>query len=136
MDTVRAVRIALGLLYAAGALIHLYFILYAPGLYELFAEVALVATYRELWLSLVVPNRWILLPIVVLLEAGVAAGLLWRGRVVTVANVAGAIFQFGLVLSGPWGILNLGLAGVHLYLARIDFPEPAIRRREGIEAES
>lgn len=104
--------------------------LYAPELYDVFAEMALVAIYRELWLSLVVPNLQILLPIVVLFEAGVAMGLLWRGRAVTIANVAGAIFQVGLVLSGPWGILNLGLAGVHLHLARFDFRESMTRRRK------
>ena len=132
----RPIRIVLAVLYAVGALIHLYVTLFAPELYEVFVEMALVEMYRALWLSYVVPNLDILLPLVIVFEAGIAVALLWRGRVVTVANVAGGCFQLGLILSGPWGLLNLGLAGIHFYLARVDFQEPAVRRGEGNSAES
>ncbi|WP_124196854.1 hypothetical protein [Natrarchaeobius chitinivorans] len=119
-------RIVLGLLYAVGALVHGYFALVTPDLYLVFADMALVTTYRELWLAVVVPNLGVLLPAVILLEAGIAVAILWRGRTVTVANLVGGCFQLGLVLSGPWGVINLGLAAVHFYLARLEFPRPAI----------
>ncbi|MFP9190952.1 hypothetical protein ACLI4Q_04705 [Natrialbaceae archaeon A-CW1-1] len=119
-------RIVLGLLYAVGALVHGYFALVTPYLYQVFADMALVAAYRELWLAVVVPNLGVLLPAVILFEAGVAVALLWRGPTVTVGNLAGGCFQLGLVLSGPWGVINLGLALVHFYLARLEFPRPTI----------
>ena len=126
----------LAVLYAVGALVHLYFSLFTPELYEVFVEMALVDAYRVLWLSYVVPNLHVLLPAVIVFEAGIAALLLWRGRVVTVANVAGGCFQLGLVLSGPWGLLNLGLAAVHFALARVEFRESAVARRGADDAES
>ena len=119
-------RLLLGTLYAVGALIHGYFALVTPDLYLVFADMALVAAYRELWLAVVVPNLGVLLPAVILFEAGIAVTILWRGRTVTIANLAGGCFQLGLVLSGPWGVINLGLAVVHLYLARLEFSRPAI----------
>ena len=119
-------RLLLGTLYAVGALIHGYFALVAPDLYLVFADMALVAAYRKLWLAVVVPNLAVLLPAVILFEAGIAAALLWRGRTVAVGNLAGGCFQLGLVLSGPWGVLNLGLAVGHFYLARLEFPRPAL----------
>lgn len=44
----RSIRIELAVLYAVGALIHLYFSLFAPELYQVFVEIALVDTYRVL----------------------------------------------------------------------------------------
>jgi hypothetical protein len=113
-------------LYAVGALIHGYFALVAPDLYLVFADMALVAAYRELWLAVVVPNLGVILPAVILFEEGIAVAILWRGRTVTVANLAGGCFQLGLVLFGPWGVINPGLTVVHLYLTRLEFLRPSM----------
>lgn len=62
-------------------------------------------------------------------EAAVAAALLWSGRVVTLANVAGGCFQLGLVLSGSWGLLNVALASGHVALRWEESQESAVQRR-------
>lgn len=129
MNTVRITRVLLGGLYVVGAVVHVFFTLFLPDLYQVFADMALVAAYRDLWLSVVVPSLWFLLPAVILFEGGIALAIVWHGRVVTLATLAGAMFQLGLVLSGPWGFINLGLADIHLYLARFDFRHPAITLR-------
>lgn len=115
-------------MYAVGAIVHAYFALFTPEMYEAFADVALVAIYREMWSNFVIPNLWLLLPAVILFEIAVAIALLGRGRVVKLANVAAGLFQLGLVLSGPWGVINLVLAAVHFALARVDVHQPVYRR--------
>jgi hypothetical protein len=115
-------RSVLGITYLLGGIAHLVLAVRAPEIYEHFAEQALVGAYADLWGDLVVPNIAVLVPLVGLFELAVGAGLLWRGRAVRLGHTGGAAFQLGLVLSGPWGIVNAGLALVHAAGARLRYP--------------
>lgn len=109
-------RVVLAGIYGIGAVIHAYFTLTDPAVYEQFGQLALLDSYTHLWRTLVVPNLRLLLPLVVLFEAGVAVAVLGRGRIARVGNALGGLFQLALVPTGPWGPINLGLALVHGYL--------------------
>lgn len=108
-----------------GGIAHLVLAVRAPGIYDHVAEQALGGAYTDLWAELVVPNLAVLVPLVGLFELAVGAGLLWRCRAVRLGHIGGAAFQFGLVLSGPWGIINAGLALLHAAGARLPYPRPS-----------
>jgi hypothetical protein len=116
-------RVVLGIVYLVGALAHVALGLAAPEVYAAFADRALVGVYTDLWTSLVVPYLAFLQPLVVAFELGLGAALLWRGRAVLAGHAAGALFQAGLVLSGPWGPVNAVLALVHVAALRASYPE-------------
>lgn len=124
------VRTVLGAIYLLGALAHVWLGLSAPGVYEAFANQALVGPYADLWRSVVVPNLAVLQPLVTLFELGLGLALLWRGRTVKAGHAAGALFQTGLILSGPWGSINAVLAAVHVAALRASYPDsvPALAR--------
>jgi len=118
-DLLRAV---LAITYLLGGIAHLVLAVRSPGVYEGFADRALVGAYTDAWRTAVVPNLPVLVPLVGLFEVGVAVALLWRKRVVTVGHAAGGCFQAGLILSGPWGPINAVLALVHLAASRRRYP--------------
>jgi hypothetical protein len=126
-------RIVLGVMYLLGALAHLVLGVSAPEIYRQFANQALVAPYTDLWQTLVVPFLAILQPLVILFELGLVVALCWRGRAVLLGHAAGAVFQAGLILSGPWGPINAVLALVHVAALRRAYPRTVlelVRRRE------
>ncbi|MFB6153182.1 MAG: hypothetical protein ABEJ27_02915 [Halodesulfurarchaeum sp.] len=106
-------RLSLALLYLLGGVVHLWLGWRAPGIYERFAAQALVPAYAEAWEALVVPNLDVLQPLVAIAEVGIGLSLLGRGRWVTAGHAAGGLLQLVLVLSGPWGAINAGLAVLH-----------------------
>jgi|GEM_PF-5696009 len=116
-------------MYLLGAIAHVALGIAAPSIYAEFADQALVAAYTTAWNAWVVPNLWLLQPLVIVFEAGVAIALLARGSVVRVGHVAGATFQAGLILSGPWGPVNAGLVALHLAALRFEYPTPVSSRR-------
>jgi hypothetical protein len=128
-------RIVLGVMYLLGALAHVALGVLAPEIYRRFANQALVAIYTNLWQSLVVSHLAILQPLVILFEFGLGVALCWRGRAVLLGHAAGAVFQIGLVLSGPWGPINAVLAVLHLAALRRSCPRTVlglVRRREPV----
>lgn len=130
-----ATRLILGGMYLLGAVAHVALGLFAPEIYPQFANQALVGVYAELWGLVVVPHLSILQPMVTLFEFSLVVALLWRGRAVHAGHAAGALFQAGLVLSGPWGIINAGLALVHVAALRRSYPltvSGLLRRRLGM----
>lgn len=116
------VRIGLGVMYLLGALAHVALGWFAPEIYASFADQALLGVYTDLWVALVVPNLFLLQPLVAVFELGIGVALLWRGRAVLVGHAAGAGFQAVLILSGPWGPVNAVLALVHLAALRTSYP--------------
>jgi hypothetical protein len=108
-----ALRVVLAVTYLAGGLAHLVLAVVAPRVYDGFADQALVGAYTDRWQDLVVPNLGVLVPLVGLFELAVGATLLARGRAVRAGHAGGAVFQAGLVLSGPWGPINAVLAVAH-----------------------
>jgi len=130
-----AMRIVLGGMYLLGAFAHIAIGMLAPEIYPQFANQALVGAYTELWELLVVPYLSVLQPLVILFEFGLVIALHWRGRAVRAGHAAGAIFQVALILSGPWGVVNAGLALVHVAALRQSYPLTVfdlVRRRLGI----
>lgn len=126
-------RTVLGVVYLLGALAHVVLGVLAPEIYQQFANQALVGIYADLWKSLVVPSLAILQPLVTVFELGLAVTLCWRGRIVRIGHAAGAVFQAGLVLSGPWGPINAGLALLHVAALRQSYPRTVLElagRRE------
>lgn len=117
-------RAGLALLYFLGGIAHLVLAVRSPGVYEGFANQALLGAYTDAWRTFVVPNLAVLIPLVGLFEVGIAVALLWRKRAVRVGHAAGGLFQAGLVLSGPWGPINAVLALVHLEALRRTYPTP------------
>lgn len=128
-------RIVLGAMYLLGAVTHILLGILAPELYQQFANQALVAIYTNLWQSFVVPYLAILQPLVTAFEIGVAVALWWRGRAVRIGHAAGAAFQAGLVLSGPWGPVNALLTLLHVAALRRSYPTTVRRfvQRRGTE---
>ena len=125
-------RTVLGVVYLFGGVAHVALGLAAPEIYEEFADQALVSAYADLWASLVVPNLAVLQPLVAVFELALGAALLWWGRAVRAGHAVGAVFQAGLVLSGPWGPVNALLAVVHLAALRRSYPATVVdlvRRR-------
>jgi hypothetical protein len=118
-----ATRVVLSVMYLLGALAHIALGFLAPEIYVRFADQALVGVYTDVWTGVVVPNLWIMQPLVAVFEFGLAIALLWRRRVVQAAHAAGAVFQAGLILSGPWGPVNAVLALVHVAALRSSYPE-------------
>ena len=128
-----ALRIGLGVMYILGALTHVLLGVLAPEIYPEFANQALVAIYTDLWQSLVVPYLAILQPLVTVFELGLGVALCWRGRAVLLGHAGGAVFQTGLIFSGPWGPINAVLALVHVAALRRSYPRSILelaRRRE------
>lgn len=119
-------RVGLSGTYLLGGLVHVALGGLAPGAYARFAEQALVGVYTDLWTWLVVPNLWVLHPLVTVFELGLGIVLLWRGRPVRAAHAAGAVFQVGLVLSGPWGPINAVLALIHLLALGHTYPRSVV----------
>lgn len=119
-------RLGFAIVYLLGALAHVVLGLLAPEVYEQFADEALLGGYTAIWTSFVVPNLWFLQPLVIVFEFGLGLALLWRGRVVRVGHAAGAVFQAGLILSGPWGPINAGLAVIHLEALRMSYPKTIV----------
>lgn len=113
-------------MYLLGALAHIALGFLTPEIYVRFADQALVGVYTDVWTGVVVPNLWIMQPLVAVFEFGLALALLWRGRVVQAAHAAGAVFQAGLILSGPWGPVNAVLALVHVAGLRSSYPETIV----------
>ena len=118
----------LGGVYIIGGLAHFYLLWTSPAIYDEFANQALVGTYTDLWRAYVVPNLAFLVPIVGLFELAVGGGLLWRGRAVQFGHTAGAVFQAGLVLSGPWGPINAAITFLHVASARHRYPVSVLTR--------
>jgi len=114
----RLVVWAIASIYALGSLVHLAFWVSDPGIYERFGELALLDAYGSLWEILVVPRLGLLLPLVVVFEAGIALSILRPGRTARRGHLAGVLFQLGLAPSGPWGPINIALAWGHWRLAR------------------
>lgn len=115
-------RLGFAATYLLGGIAHFVLIARSPGIYESFADMALVGIYTDAWREFVLPNLAVVVPLVGLFELAVGVTLLWRGRAVRLAHIAGAIFQVGLVLSGPWGAINAGLALLHVGAARVPRP--------------
>jgi hypothetical protein len=130
-----ATRIVLGGMYLLGAVAHIALSLLVPEIYPQFANQAVVGVYTDLWRSIVVPNLAILQPMVILFEFSLVVALYWRGRAVLAGHAAGAVFQAGLILSGPWGLINAGLTLIHLAALRQSYPVTAFHliRRFGTE---
>lgn len=122
------VRLVLAGTYLFGAVVHFALGIAAPDVYEQFADQALHEGFTELWATFVVPNLWFLQPAVLVFELGLGVALLARGRIVRLGHAAGAIFQVGLILSGPWGIINAGLAVVHGLALRFRYPKAVTTR--------
>ena len=111
-------RFPLAGVYLLGGLVHAFFWINDPAIYEEFGRLALLDSYGELWDGLVVPNLRLLVPLVVVFEIGVGLAVLGRGRIARAGNLFGGGFQLALVPSGPWGPINLGFAVLHGYLLR------------------
>jgi hypothetical protein len=127
------VRLLLGIVYLLGGLAHVALGVLVPEVYVQFANQALVGVYTDLWTTLVVPYLTVLQPLVALFEVALGVALLWRGRAVRVGHAAGAVFQAGLVLSGPWGPVNAVLALLHVAALRYAYPGSVVdvvRRRD------
>jgi hypothetical protein len=123
---VDAVRLLLGASYLLGALVHVLLGLRAPETYAEFVDLTPWAAYGEAWRAFVVPNLGVLQPLVVLFELTVGLALLVRGRAVRAGHAGGAVFQLALVPSGPWGVINLGLAAVHAASLRASYPDSVV----------
>ena len=122
-------RVVLAAVYLLGGVAHLVLAASSMDLYESFADQALVGVYTDLWRDAVVPHLAILVPLVGLFELAVGAALLWRGRAVRLGHAGGALFQTGLVLSGPWGPVNALLALVHGLAFGRAYPRSVLARR-------
>ena len=120
-------RFPMGGVYLLGGLVHAFFWINDPAIYEEFGHLALLDSYRELWNGLVVPNLGHLVPMVVVFEIGVGLAVLGRGPIARAGNLFGGGFQLALVPSGPWGPINLGFAVLHAYLLRLTAPESKTR---------
>lgn len=119
-------RVALGGMYLLGGVTHVALGVLVPDLYTQFADRALLDGYTALWRALVAPNLAVLQPLVTLFEFALALALWSRGRVVLTGHALGAAFQAALVLSGPWGPVNAGLAVLHLAALRRSYPRTVV----------
>ena len=115
-------RFPMGGVYLLGGLVHAFFWINDPAIYEEFGRLALLDSYEELWNGLVVPNLRLLVPLVIVFEIGVGLAVLGRGRIARAGNVLGGGFQLALLPSGPWGPINLVFALLHGYLLRRTAP--------------
>lgn len=113
-------------LYLGGGVLHLVLIARGQlGLYRLFDDAALLDVYATAWSRFVEPALpWIVVP-VILFEWTIGVLMLSRGRHAKTGHVAGAVWNVLLAPFGPWGWMNLALAAVHAWLARVDFQRPA-----------
>ena len=112
------VRIILGIIYLMGAMINLRFALLTPGIYQTFADFAVIALYKTLWSSIVMPNITIWLLLVVVFEIIVGIFVLNKGSFVKIGLMGGIVFNLMLIpfwWSG-WALINLLLALVQIIL--------------------
>ena len=112
-------RIAFSVIFASGALVNVYFVLASPGIYEGFADLALLPAYRELWASVVLPNLPFMIGLVAGFEILLAVLLLIKGRPARIGLFMAAVFM--LLLFPFWwaggALVNLLLAALLLRLA-------------------
>ena len=86
---------------AAGALVNLVMLLWGET-YVDFAEKSYLPFVRDTWASLVVPNRWVFIPLLVVFEAAVGVLVMLGGRWTRLGLLAAVAFHVAL-LSFGWG---------------------------------
>lgn len=114
------IEIGFGLLYLVGALFnYLYTLRHGEEFYGSFAENALLAPSRRLVQSLVIPHSTLFTGLLIVFQLLVAVCILSRGPLVVPGLIAGAIFNFLVVLvsNRPGAIASLLMAVVQAYLA-------------------
>ena len=113
-------EIAIGLLYAAGAVFNtLYTRSHSEEFYGSFADGAWFSPARSLINTVVLPNATVFTAALVVFQVLVAAAILTRGDLVTAALYLGASFTvLAALASNPGGTAgNLALAAIQLSLA-------------------
>lgn len=98
----RTGRVAFALLYLGGGAGGNSYLLLRGDDYGRFAVGSPWAFVRETWVSLVVPNRWLFIGLLIVFEAAVGLLALAGGRRTQVAYVAAILFHVAL-LSFGWG---------------------------------
>lgn len=86
---------------AAGALVNLVMLVWGET-YADFAATSYLPFVRDTWASLVVPNRWVFIPLLVVFEAAVGVLVLLGGRWTRLGLLAAVAFHVAL-LSFGWG---------------------------------
>jgi hypothetical protein len=120
------VRGALGVVYLAGAAVHLAFWATDRGVYAEMTPFVLFDWYRDLWTGLVLPNLAVLLPMLVVFETLVALAVLSKGEAARAGLLAGAAFNLAIAPLGWWWPTNVALAAVHVALLRVAYTETTV----------
>lgn len=113
-------EIGFGLLYLIGAIFNsAYTLRHGDEFYGSFAENALLAPARTLIRKVVIPHAKVFTVLLIAFQLVVAFCILSRGDLVVYGLIAGAVFNFGVVLvSNTTGaIASLVMAIVQLFLA-------------------
>lgn len=113
-------EIGFGLLYLIGAIFNIaYTLRHGDEFYGSFAENALLAPAKLLIEKVVIPRARLFTILLIIFQLAVAICILSRGPLVTPGLIAGAVFNFGVMLvSNVTGaVASLVMALVQLFLA-------------------
>jgi hypothetical protein len=118
------VRLILAAIFFIGAIANTAMAIFAPSVYESFADMAFVPAYRDWWHELVYPNIHLFLIPVILLELAIAWLLLRSGVYVKYGLLIALLFDLFLVPFWWQGgaIANLLLALPLAWLLRYPYP--------------
>lgn len=121
-----------GLFFIVGAAVNLFVTLPRPELYRSFAQVNLFGWYRDLLLSVALPNATAITALVVVLEFGVGALILSRGAAVRAGLIGTALWVVFISPAMGWyTIWSPALLVVPLWLSRFHFERDVVSLATG-----
>ncbi len=115
-----------GTIYLAGAVANLIMIIFQPEIYRSFANLALIPFYSNVWNSIVIPNLYLFVGLIIAFEISLGVLFLASRRFLPVAFLISLGFNIGLI---PFGFTFLYSNGV-LVLVQVYLLSKARRSNE------
>jgi hypothetical protein len=121
-------RLVLAAAFFAGAGANTVMVLAAPGIYEGFADLALLRFYKSMWRNLILPRLRLCTALVVAFEVAVGVLLLAPGLYARLGLILGAAYT--LLLVPFWwaggAMINVLLFSLMVWLLRFNYAESIV----------
>ena len=123
-------RLALGVMFAGGAAVHVAIVVTGTETYRHFADTAFIPFVKQAWLSVFMPHAALLGLLLAAFELAIGLLILAGARKTTLGLVAAIAFHLGLMLFG-WGFWfwSVSMLVMLVVLLRYDFGNALRPRR-------
>ena len=124
-------RLAVGVMFTGGAVVHLAIVVTGTETYRHFADTAFIPFVRQAWVSVFMPHAALLGLLLAAFELAVGLLILAGARKTTIGLVAAIAFHLGLMLFG-WGFWfwSVPMLAMLVALLRFDFGNALRSRRD------